>query len=274
LRVELRFDRPIGRNSRMRQTIRLDAGSRRLEFRCEVDWHETERILKVAFPCNVRTERATYEMQFGVAERPTHFNTAADLAKFEVPAHRWADLSEPGFGVALLNDCKYGYAAADNLITLSLLRGARHPGGDDQIFGDQGRHTFAYAVCPHAGDWRRGGVVAEAWSFNVPLRTLRPCPDLVEMLPQGVPFFSAIDSNLIIDTIKKAEDSDEVVLRLYEPEGDRGRAIIEAASSAIGARNRSNILEDRLGKLKSEDPHSVTVEYRPFEIQTLLLEIS
>ena len=123
------------------------------------------KFLKVAFPVDVHASRATYEIQFGHLERPTHANTSWDVARFEVCAHRWADLSEPGYGVALLNDCKYGYDIHGNVMRLSLLRA---PGWPDPE-SDQGAHRFAYALFPHAGDLREAGVIAEAEAFNLPL---------------------------------------------------------------------------------------------------------
>ena len=121
LRAGVRFVREFGAST-ITQTMRLASGSRRLEFDTEVDWHEHHKFLKVAFPVDVHAARATYEIQFGHLERPTHTNTSWDVARFEVCAHRWADLSEPGYGVALLNDCKYGYDIHGNVMRLSLLR--------------------------------------------------------------------------------------------------------------------------------------------------------
>ena len=150
--------------------MRLASGSRRLDFDTEVDWHEHHKFLKVAFPVDVHAARATYEIQYGHLERPTHANTSWDVARFEVCAHRWADLSEPGYGVALLNDCKYGYDIRGNVMRLSLLRG---PGWPDPE-SDQGAHRFSYALFPHAGDLREAGVIAEAEAFNLPLVAVRP----------------------------------------------------------------------------------------------------
>ncbi len=122
LRAEVEFERSIGRRSRLRQSVRLDAGARRLEFHCDCDWREEHRMLKVAFPVTVRAMNATYEMQFGCVERPTHFNTSYDLARYEVPGHKWSDLSEHGFGVALLSESKYGFSTFGNTLRMSLLR--------------------------------------------------------------------------------------------------------------------------------------------------------
>ncbi|HUJ64019.1 MAG TPA: glycoside hydrolase family 38 C-terminal domain-containing protein, partial [Acidimicrobiales bacterium] len=161
----VRFVRRFG-GSTISQTMRLASGSRRLEFHTEVDWHERHRFLKVAFPVAIRAGRATYEIQHGHIERPTVANTSWDVARFEVCGHRWADLSEPGYGVALLNDGKYGYDIRGNVMRLSLLRGPGYPDPE----ADQGLHHFAYALLPHPGDLRADGrVVEEAEFFNLPI---------------------------------------------------------------------------------------------------------
>src|SRR5207248_8963063 len=199
--------------SGMRQVARLDAGSPRLEFHCEADWHDRHTLLKVLFPVTVRSADATYQMQFGHAERPTHYTTSHDEARFEVPGHRFADLSEHGFGVALLTDCKYGYSTSENRMRISLLRSPTYPDPD----ADQGAHRFAYAVMPHAGGWREAGVVAEAVRFETPIRW---APGAAQ--PRSL--FDLDDPNLVLDTVKRAEDSDALVLRLYEAHGARGIA--------------------------------------------------
>ena len=138
------------------QNIRLDAGSRRLEFHTDVDWRGFDhKLLKVAFPLAVRATDATYEVAFGAVQRPTHYSSRADLARYEVPGHRWADLSEHGFGVAVLTDSKYGYSAFGDTLRISLLRAPRNPDRE----ADRGLHTFAYALLPHAGSWQDAGVV-------------------------------------------------------------------------------------------------------------------
>ncbi len=169
LRAGIRFKRRFGQST-ITQTMRLAAGTRRLEFHTEIDWHERHRFLKVAFPVAIRSTCATYEIQHGHIERPTVANTSWDTARFEVCGHRWADLSEPGYGVALLNDCKYGYDIAGNVMRLSLLRS---PGWPDPE-ADQGNHRFAYALLPHSGDLRTSdGVIAQAEWFNLPIMFAR-----------------------------------------------------------------------------------------------------
>lgn len=268
LRAEVVFHRSIGHGSTMTQTVRLDADSKRLEFHCQVEWKEKHKLLKVVFPTTVRSDSATFEMPFGYAERPTHCNTAADAAQFEVPGHRWADLSEPGYGLALLTDCKYGFSASRGDLSLSLLRAPTYP--DEHC--DVGTHHFSYAVVPHTGDWRTGGVVAEATTFNQPLLwSLRPPSDI------GKSFFQ-IDGNLVLDTVKPAEDGEGVVLRLYDPFGQRGSAVLKTRLP-VSAVCKSNILEDDLGPIElstemADDEtawHCIAIEYRPCEIVCLHL---
>src|SRR5205085_1249073 len=164
------------------------------------------------FPFAVHADEATYEVAFGAVRRPTHASTRADLARYELPGHRWADLSEHGFGASLLTDSTYGYSAWGSTLRLSLLRAPRSPDPD----ADRGPHAFAYAVMPHHGGWQDGGVVAEAAAFNAPLRW-------GSGLPEGS--WAACDGGLVLDAVKLSEDGDDMlVLRLNEPYGARGRA--------------------------------------------------
>ena len=252
LRGEIAFERPG-----LTQVVRLDAGSRRVEFHTTVDWQAEHTLLTVCFPLAVHAHSATYEMPFGHAERPTHWSTSWDRARYEVPGHRWADVSEHGFGVALLNDCKYGWSCRGSELRLSLLRSPRSP--DPQA--DVGRHEFAYALMPHAGGWREAGVVGEAACFNAPLRrTSTPVPES---------FAEVDDGSLVLDTIKRAEDSDALVLRLYEAHGARGRARLRVATGCSRAR-RANALEDDGEALEIVDG-AVLIDYRPHEIVTVKL---
>jgi alpha-mannosidase len=256
LRVEIEFERRIGKRSHMRQTVRLDADSPYLEFHTEVDWQESHALLKVAFPANVRSMNATYEMQFGSVERPTHFNTSHDLARFEVPAHRWVDLGEHGFGVALLSDCKYGFSTLGGTMRMSLLRAPKMP--DPQA--DRGAHTFAYALMPHSGTWQEAGVVAAAACFNAPVL-------LFPGKAQPRRLIEVDDANLVLDTIKRAEDDSDLVLRFYEAHGARGTARLRFGFPVRKARY-ANLLEDP-GKSLALRHDRCALPYRPFEIITL-----
>jgi len=256
LRAELVFERRVGEASRLRQAVRLDAGSRRLEFQTTVDWHESHRLLKVCFPLAVRSPHATYETAFGYAERPTHYSTSYDRARYEVPGHRWADLSEHGFGAAVLTDCKYGYSCHGSELRVSLLRSARSPDPE----ADVGPHEFAYALVPHAGGWREAGIVAEGLRFNYPLRWTRA----------SAGSFAAVDDpNLVLDTVKRAEDSDVLVLRLYEAHSGRGTARLRLGIP-IESALRANLLEEDGEPLEIERG-AIVLPYRPHEIVTLIV---
>jgi alpha-mannosidase len=257
LRAEVAFEREVGESSRLRQVVRLDAGSRRLVFRTEVDWHESHRLLKVCFPLAIRAPTATYETPFGYTERPTHASTSRDAAQYEVPGHRFADLSEHGFGAAVLTDSKYGYSCRGSELRVSLLRAPKSPDPG----ADMGRHAFAYALLPHAGGWREAGVLAEAIRFNAPLRW-RPGSSA---LP---PFAAVDDPNLVLDTIKRAEDSDAVVLRLYEAHGARGTARLSLAAPVATA-FRASLLEEHVAPLAVESS-AIVVPYGPHEIVTVV----
>ncbi len=256
LRAEVEFTRRVGERSTLQQVVRLDAGSRRLEFHTEVDWREEHRFLKVCFPLAVRSPVATYETAFGYAERPTHFSTSFDRARYEVPGHRFADLSEHGFGAALLTDSKYGYSCLGAELRISLLRAPKSPDPE----ADMGRHTFAYALLPHAGGWREAGVLAEAIRFNAPIRWTAPV---------GTSFASVDDSNLVIDTVKRAERSDAVVLRLYEAHGGRGRARLRLRDAPRDVRFADGLEEPFADAAVEED--AVVVPYLPHQVLTVVL---
>jgi alpha-mannosidase len=217
----------------------------------------------VEFPLNVRSEKATYEIQFGHVERPTHFNTPYDLARFEVSAHHWADLSESGFGVALLNDSKYGYSTHGNVMRLSLLRAPKEP--DPQA--DIGAHTFRYALFPHSGNFQEAKVVSEGYHFNYPI-ILRKTQD------RGKSFslFKINRPGVVIDTVKKAEDSDDIILRLYESHGGRGPIQITSPLS-IRSAWRCDILEEN-DVLLPMGAEGLDVDIKPFEIVTLKLQVA
>jgi alpha-mannosidase len=239
----------------VRQAIRLDAGARRLEVHSVVDWQERHKVLKAAFPLAVHADEATYEVAFGAVRRPTHWSTRADLARFEVPGHRWADLSEHGFGVAVLTDCKYGYSAFGSTLRVSLLRAPATPDPD----ADRGRHAFAYALLPHAGGWQDGGVVAEAAAFNSPVRWGDVAPGS----------WASVDGGLVLDTVKVSEDSDDmVVLRLYEPHGARGRARVRL-TPPVGEAWRANLLEEPAEPLTVSDG-AIELDFRPWEIVSVV----
>jgi alpha-mannosidase len=261
LRGAVRFTREFGR-SRFSQRMVLDAGSRVLRFECEVDWQEEHKLLKVAFPVAVRSSRATYEIQFGHVERSTHANTSWDQARFEVCGHRWADLGEPGYGVALLNDCKYGYDIRGSVMRLSLLRAPTHP----DPTADRGAHRFTYALMPHRGDFREAGVIAAAEDVNAPLRIVRG-----EAQDGGRLSLVEIDTpQVVVEAIKRAEDSDAVIVRLYEAWGGTCTAHLQ---TTLGAKRAylCDLLERNVEEI-AVSHGSVELALAPFKILTLKLE--
>lgn len=260
LRAAVRFRREFG-SSAIEQRMVLDAGSRVLRFETEVDWHERHRFLKVAFPVAVRSARATYEIQFGHVERSTHTNTSWDQARFEVCAQRWADLGEAGYGVALLNDCKYGHDILGSVMRLSLLRAPTHPDPE----ADQGHHRFTYALMPHPGDFRQAGVIAAAEDLNHPLRVARGS------LPPGErrSLVEVDTPEVVVEAIKRAEDDDSVVVRLYEAWGGRCRASLRT-SLPFSRAFLCDLLERDREQVAVRDGQ-VELALTPFKLLTLKL---
>jgi alpha-mannosidase len=264
LRVAVAFEYDLSPSSALIQTISLTAVSPRLDFDTEVEWHEQHRFLKVEFPLDVRAMNATYEVQFGHLLRPTHFNTSWDMARFEVVAHHWADLSDPNFGVALLNDCKYGYATHGSVMRLSLLRAPTAPDPE----ADQGHHIFRYALLPHSGAPQTAGVIEEGYRFNVPLQLF---PTAAETGQRS--FFSVSNPAVVIDTIKKAEDSNEIIVRMYESHGALGAARL-VTSLPVRSAQRCNLLEDPEPGAPFDWPaDGLEFTVKPFEIVSYKLKL-
>jgi len=254
----------ISEKSKLVQEIRLASGSRRLEFKTRVDWHEDRKMLRTSFPVNAYAAQATFEIQYGHVQRPTHRNTSWDEARFEVVAHKWADISGPDYGVALLNDCKYGHKVLGNVIDLSLLRSPRSPDPE----ADLGEHEFTYALFPHRGDFRQGGVIAEAYSLNVPLRPIAtgqhdgPLPVRMSRFETSLP-------NVIVEVVKRAEDGDSLVLRLYEAFGQPAKAGLTVRLPFSRA-FVTDLLERDTAELPVSDGR-IQLAFRPFEITTIRL---
>jgi alpha-mannosidase len=252
-------------NSTIRQRISLGP-TPGVRFDTEIDWQEEDKMLKVAFPVNVNAARATYEIQFGNVERPTHMNTTWDMAKFEVCAQKWVDLSEGDQGVALLNDGKYGHDIHGNVMRLTLLRAPKAPDPTCDI----GRHRFSYVLMPHYGPYNHAGVARAAYALNAPMRHA--------MLPvqQGTsgslpPFITCEDRNIVIEAVKKAEDSNDLIVRVYECHNSRGRAELVCARP-IRAVYLCDLEENVIAELETQDG-VVAFDYKPFEIGTFKLTL-
>jgi alpha-mannosidase len=240
----------------------LDAGSRVLRFETVVHWQERHKMLKVAFPVTVSSREATYEIQFGHLRRPTHQDTSQARAMFEVCAQGWADLGDDGYGVALLNDCKHGYDIRGSVMRLSLLRGPTHP----DPTADLGDHQFTYALMPHPGDFRQAGVIEAAEDLNSPL-----LPAHGNLAAGASRSLIEIDTRqVIVEAIKRAEDSEAVIVRLYEAWGHdctaRLRTTLPASRVFL-----CDLLERNHEEVAVIDG-VIVLDLTPFKILTLKLE--
>lgn len=266
-------------HSRLTQEVVLTQGSARIDFCTRASWREQASMLRVRFPVDVQTDTASFDIQFGHIRRPTHRNTTWDLARDEVAAHKWADLSQADFGVALLNDCKYGYRVKDNVLDLNLIRSVPHPGprlvGDDEVaagqphghYTDQCDHEFTYSLLPHAGDAVTGGVVRAGYELNVPVRVADGTGDAPTS--SGDSWVRVDAPNVIIETVKAAEDgSDDWIVRLYEAHGSSAKAHVHLGQRCEAV-ELCDLMEVASGALVADSEHRVRVDFRAFEIQTL-----
>jgi len=262
-----------GEAYRVVQRIELEADARLVAFDTRVDWRASEHMLRVEFPVAIHASSARYEMQFGHVERPTHGNTRWDWARFEGVAHRWADLSQPDYGVTLVNDCKYGHRIEGATISLNLLRAPKFP--DLEV--DIGTHRLRYGLVPHCGDHRDGEAVRHGYAFNVPLRVIRTRPR-AGPLPAWWSLARPGPRNLVVDAVKRAETGDGLVLRLYEAEGADARGTLELCTAAHRVA-RVNLLEAEHREAVAgapdgrEAPREVPLSLTPFEIRTLKLQL-
>lgn len=259
LRATLEIKR-VFRRSSITQRISLDHRSKRLTFDTIINWNETHTLLKVAFPVAILSPTATYDIQFGNMERTTHRNTSWDYAHFESAAQKWADLSEGNYGVALLNDSKYGYDIHHNVMRLSLLKSATMP---DPI-ADQGTHHMTYALLPHEGDWRRD-VPRAAYDLNNPL-IVQSVDEAGGRAPWRH-FAKSHKANLIIETIKQAEDGNGIIMRLYENSRERGPVTVQFGFD-VAAVQHCNLLEDVEGTIAVRHNH-IELNVKPYQIITL-----
>ncbi|CAK7271026.1 Glycoside hydrolase, 38 vacuolar alpha mannosidase [Sporothrix epigloea] len=303
-RVSVVTETRISDKSSIRTTISLSAAlpgqPSMVEVTSDVDWHETMQFLKVEFPVTVRNTEATYETQFGLVKRPTHYNTSWDMAKFEVCCHKFADLSENSYGVSILNDSKYGFATVGNLMRLSLLRSPKAP----DAHADMGHHQMRWAIMPHKGPLD-ATTVRKGYEFNNPL-TVVGAPTAQEALQIGTaPVLLTGDASLVLDTVKRAEDDADVreqtkedadgpllpkpresrsaVLRIYESLGGQSRGTVKIDHKAwpVASVFKTNLLEDDedvvwVGSsmnLDGGETCQFEIELRPFEVATFRVQL-
>ena len=262
-RASLIAKRKFG-DSSISQIIRFYAHTARIDFVTRVDWREHQQILRTAFPLDILAHEADFEIQFGNVRRPTHKNTSWDKARFEVCAHKWADLSEPGYGAALLNDCKYGYDVHDGVLSLSLIKSGIFPNPQ----ADQGIHEFTYALFPHQGDFRAGGVIREAYDLN--------CPLSWEKVRAGgersLSLVTLSEENVMADTVKRAESGEGIIIRLYEAWGKRTKVHLRLPAIEGAQLFECDCMEEVIGKegVTCEDGAFVFA-MKPYEIKTFLI---
>ena len=240
------------------QNVRLAHNSKKLEFITKVNWQESRRLLKVEFPVNAVMPKTIYDIQYGYTERPNHRNTSWDWAKFEVCMHKYMDLGDEDYGVALINDCKYGVGVKNNTIGLTLLRSPKYP----DTAADMGEHTFSYAVLPHNGNFKDANVMVEAANFN-----RKPLLITGNLVNSAYPVsLEKLKGCACIESIKKAEDSNNLVLRIVEKHG-------RIASCKLNIENNVDAYEiDMLEWENGTKVENNILNFKPFEIKTIILK--
>ncbi len=245
--------------STITQNIYLRKNSARLDFETVVDWHETEKTLKAAFIADVLSTKATYEIAHGAIERPNHYTTSYDFAKFEVSAHKWADLSEGDYGVSILNDSKYGYDIYENRIRITLMRSPNCP---DRT-SDHGINTFTYSFYPHKGTWENT-TVEEAFDLNLPLEAY--LSKSTGDMQTEKSFVSFSKNNIVLDALKKSQSGDAYILRIYEAKKERGEVKANIGFD-IAKVIETNLMEEEEREIKVKD-NSFKFNLKPGEVKT------
>ena len=254
IRCEYRFN-----NSTIVQHMVFYRHIARIDFETVVDWKEAHYMLKAHFPADIFYNEATYDVQYGNVKRPTHRNTSWDAARFEVCAHKWMDVSEAGYGLSLLNDCKYGHSADENGIALTLLKSSTEP----NPLADQEEHVFTYSIMPHEGDWRAANTPDMAYRLNMPVTA-------VSGLAQTGSFAGTDAENVIVESVKRALRSQETVVRLYECFGRRTKAKLTLGFETKAVW-KATMMEEKLERMEIKDG-VLELEIRPYEIVTLIAE--
>ena len=249
-------------SSEIAQNIWLYSENARIDFETEINWHEQHQLIKAAFPVDVHTNSAIYETQFGHIERASHSNTSWDEAKFEVCGHKWAVVAENNYGLALLNDCKYGHNAEGSTLKLTLLKCGTYP---DEV-ADQGKHLITYSIMPFSGNFREAGVIAEAYALNQPLSAVEIKANNGK-LADCFSLVSCDKENIIVETAKKAEDDNSLIVRMYDSFDRRTTATITVAEGFKKA-YLCNMMETEIEELEFTD-NKVTLPVSNFEIVTL-----
>lgn len=261
IRRGIKLVRPY-KNSKIEQTVWFTDGSARIDFETHIDWHERHKMLKAAFVTDINSDKATYEIQFGNLERSTHTNTSWDKAKFEVCAQKYADISDGGYGVSILNDCKYGHDIHGSTIQLSLLRCPTSPNEE----ADQGIHDFTYSILPHIGQFVASNTINEAYFLNYPMSAVKACGEQ-SVLPESFSMLSIDCDNVVCETVKEAEHGTETVIRLYESKNIRKNVTLQIGFAANKC-HLCDLLENNVKELPIENG-KVSLNIGGYEIVTL-----
>ena len=260
LSAQIQFNYKFGK-SKIVQVMTVYRDSRRIDFKTNVDWQERQQLLQAAFDVNIRATEARYNIQYGSVTRPTHWNTSWDMARFESVAHQWVDFSERNYGIALLNDCKYGHHVKDQTMAISLLKGPIYPDPE----ADLGHHEFTYSILPHAGDFVTGSVVEEAWSLNNPL-------NIINGVGNEESFFTVESADLVaIEAIKQSESGDGIILRLHEHTGSKRKINLKPNFACVNW-CETNLMEEPEGAEIPLSDEGITLDLAPFEIKTILIK--
>jgi alpha-mannosidase len=262
LRAVIRVTR-TWQSSKFVQDITLDAGADQVDVANDIDWHETHALLKAAFPLAATSDKATYEIPYGSIQRPTTRNNSWEKAQFEVPALRWADLGDGQNGFSLLNESKYGYDGKDNVLRISLLRSPTWPDPD----ADRGRHLFSYALYPHGDDWKQAWTVRHGYEYNYKLQAMQVEAHTGSLPPEHA-YISVKPQNVVLTALKKAEDSNSLIFRVYEWAGKSGDVEIHVPKGATGA-TLTNLMEKPEGPVLRIENDTVLAPIHPYEILTV-----
>lgn len=249
--------------SRLMQKIVLTAGSPLLVFETEADWRESGKMLRVSFPTGVRSDQVNCEIQFGYLKRPTTRNTMIEFARDEICAHHYIDLSQPDFGVALLNDCKYGHSALGHVLDLNLLRSPSYPDPE----ADRAVHAFTYALYPHAGDFVQAGVYRKGYELNIPLMMVEAPEQPAGAVREPVQLVRIDHPHVMVEAVKKAEDSDHLIVRLYETAGAAARGTVSFGLPCESI-EETDLMENPVTVLQ-ENGSQAELQFAPFEIKTI-----
>jgi alpha-mannosidase len=250
------------------QQILLYSDSDQVEIVNDIDWHETHVLLKAAFTLSASGPFATYEIPFGSIQRPTTRDNSWEKARFEVPAERWADLGNTQHGMSLINDSKFGYDAAGDVLRLTMLRSPTEPDPG----ADRGHQHFSFALYPHSGDWKEAMTIRHGYEFNYGLKAMQVEAHTGTM-PKQNSFVSVTSGNVILSAMKKAEDSDSLIFHLYEWAGTAGPFDVVVPAGAARA-VETNLLEQRQGADLPLHADHVSLSIHPYEIMAFRVDYS